>query len=76
MPPRFNDDGLGRGQLRDLPALEIFRSEAGQIGQTMVAFRDRNLNHAIRIVHERAREFLMTERRSVLAAFFSGLFVF
>src|SRR5215510_12018249 len=33
MPPRFNNDGLGRGQLRDLPALEIFRPNAGQIGQ-------------------------------------------
>ena len=53
MPPRFNDDGLGPGQLGYLPALEIFRPNAGQVGQTMLAFRDRNLNHAIRIVHER-----------------------
>src|SRR6266542_682459 len=70
MPPRFNDDGLGRGQLRDLPALEIFRPNAAQIGQTMLAFRGRKLNHSIWIVYERTGKLLMTEGRTTFLAFF------
>src|SRR5215831_6687620 len=69
MPPRFDDDWPGRGQFCDLPALEIFWPNAGQIGKTMLAFRDRNLNHAIRIVYERAGKLLMTERWPMFLAF-------
>jgi len=69
MPPRFNDDGFGRGQLCDLPALEIFRLNAGQIGETMAAFHDRKLNYSIRIIYERAGKLLMTERRPMFLGF-------
>lgn len=69
MAARFNNNGPGYRQLSNLSALEIFRPNSGQIGQTMLAFCDRKPHYSIGIVHERARKLLMTEGRPMFLAF-------
>jgi hypothetical protein len=69
MRTRAFPDLSARFKLACEQLLEIFRPNAGQIGQTMLALGDRNLNHAIRIVHKLARVFGMAKRWPVFLTF-------